>query len=75
MIYRMKVTALIPDLLVRQLREHSSGKNLTEALTVALKEWLALKKVRGLNHSVAKSPLRFRKGFSASKIRDVNRSR
>lgn len=73
MIDRMKVTALIPDKLVQTVKAKTHGKNITDALVIALKEWLALKQVIALNDRIARHPLRFSKGFSASKVRLANR--
>ena len=70
----MKVTALIPDDLITEVRELSAGKNLTESLIRALKEWASLQKLRALKERVRKKPLEFVDGFSADHIREVNRS-
>ena len=67
----MKVTALIPDALVQEVNQQARGKNLTECLVIALKEWLALKKISSLNLAVATRPLKF--SFSASQLRLRNR--
>ena len=72
-INRMKVTALLPDQLVSQVKSYAKGKTLTESLTIALQEWLQLKKVAKLNQQVEKRPLEFGKGFTAEKVRTVNR--
>ncbi len=69
----MKVTALIPDELVNEVKHYAGGKNLTESLVTALKEWLSLKKVHALNDEIAQKPLEFSKDTSAHKIREVNR--
>ncbi len=69
----MKVTALIRDDLVNELRHYAKGKTLTESLTIALEEWLTLKKIKELNESVKDKPLEFSKGFSAENVRFVNR--
>ena len=71
----MKVTALIPDELVNDVKRFAGGKNLTESLVTALEEWLSLKKVHALNDEVSKKPLQFSKDFSAAKVREVNRKR
>lgn len=70
---RMKVTALIPDDLVNEINAQARGKNLTECLIIALKEWLSLKKLSSLNRSVEERPLEFR--VPAAKLRAVNRKR
>ena len=73
MAYPMKVTALIPDDLVNELRQYAQGKALTESVTVALEEWIALKKIKELNERVKDKPLEFARGFTAAKVRSVNR--
>ena len=69
----MKVTALIPDELVHEIKQYSGAKNITESFIIALNEWLALKKVKELNLQIQKQPLRFSLGFSSSRIREINR--
>ena len=71
----MKVTALIPDKIVDDVKILANGKNLTESLIIALREWISLKKIHTLNKSVEKSPLQFKNNFSANKIRKINRNR
>ena len=71
----MKVTAIFPDPLIREIQSTSGGKNITDSLLIALKEWLALKRIQNLNRSIKKNPLIFQKGFSAEKTREINRTR
>ena len=71
----MKVTALIPDELVNDVKHFAGGKNLTESLVTALEEWLSLKKIKHLNEDIMKKPLEFSKDFSAIKNREINRRR
>ena len=42
----MKVTALIPDELVQEVRELTQGKNITESLTIALNQWVDNQKLK-----------------------------
>jgi hypothetical protein len=70
----MKVTALIPDDLVAEVRHLAVGKNLTESLIFALKEWADIRKLQLLKENVRKNPLQFADGFSGQKIRSMNRS-
>jgi hypothetical protein len=69
----MKVTALIPDKLVKEVQGYAKGKNLTESLILALSEWNQQQKIRELKQSVHSHPLSFSTGFSALHIRAINR--
>jgi hypothetical protein len=70
----MKVTALIPDDLVAEVRALASKDNLTESLILALKEWTAIQKMRVLRNKIKSRPLAFASGFSAQSARALNRS-
>lgn len=69
----MKVTAIISDELIKEVKKLTKGKNITESVTIALKEWLALKKVKELNQLVREEPLEFDVNFSAEKARETSR--
>lgn len=73
MIKRMKVTALIPDELIEEVKMLTHGRNTTEAIIIAMREWVSTKRLRQLNEKVRKEPLEFASGFSATKVRDINR--
>ena len=73
MIWLMKVTALIPDELLNDVKTLSKGKNITEAMIIAMREWVSSKRLRQLNEKVRQTPLEFSDGFSAKKARTVNR--
>jgi hypothetical protein len=70
----MKVTALIPDDLIREVKHYAEGKNLSESLIVALNEWVSLRKIKELNKQVKKRPLQFIDDFSADTLRSINRN-
>jgi hypothetical protein len=70
----MKVTALIPDDLVKDVRELAKGKNITDSLLIALKEWSSVQKLKKLTLKVKKHPLKFRGSFSAEHVRSLNRT-
>ncbi|NOR44957.1 MAG: DUF2191 domain-containing protein [Candidatus Delongbacteria bacterium] len=67
----MKVTAIIPDDLVKEVVEKTHAKNITESLKIALTEWLKIQKLKELNLMVSEKPLDFK--YSAKTIRDKNR--
>jgi hypothetical protein len=69
----MKVTALIPDNIVNDVKQYAGGKNLTECLIVALEDWISLKKIKELNQKIKSNPLKFTENFSSDTIRELNR--
>jgi hypothetical protein len=69
----MKVTAIIPDSLIREVQQQSGGKNITESITIALKEWRNIKRLKTLNRTVEKNPLVLKSAKSYLRIREVNR--
>lgn len=42
----MKVTALIPDELVEEVKHLTQGKNITDSLIIALNEWVESQKTK-----------------------------
>lgn len=69
----MKVTAILPDDLVSDVQKLSGGKNITDSLQKALSEWTKVAKLKKLNEKVQKKPVEFKSGFSASRVRNLNR--
>lgn len=69
----MKVTALIPDVLIEEARTLAHGGTTTETLIIVLKDWIETKKLQTLNQAVRSVPLKFSKNFSAVRIRKLNR--
>ena len=72
---RMKVTALIPDTIIDEVKKYSNGKNITDSLMIALEDWIALQKLKKLNSLVLETPLSFERNFSAEKARKLNQKR
>lgn len=72
---RMKITALMDDELIRDVRTFSGGKNITESLVIALNDWLRIQKLRRLNAEIEKAPLHFADSFSVSSVRRLNQRR
>jgi hypothetical protein len=67
----MKVTAIIPDELVREAQILSNAKNITEAMIIALNNYVALQKMKSMGEAINKNPLQFK--HTAQEIRDINR--
>lgn len=68
----MKVTAILPDDIVRDVKEFTGGKNITDSLVTALKDWLYLKRIEKLNKQLSDNPVTFEEGFEAERIRKLN---
>ncbi len=72
---KTKVTALIPDDLLKQVKKYAPGDTLTESLTTALNDWVRIHKLRELRESVRENPFQFIDGYSAESVRELNRRR
>ena len=70
----MKVTALLPDKLMNEVKDLTHAKNTTESLISALTDWVANQRIKQLNAKVKKSPLQFKDGFNSDAVRKVNRN-
>jgi hypothetical protein len=68
----MKVTAIIPDEIISDVREYTDGKNVTDSLIKALSDWLYIKRIQKLNNEIKKEPLQFVDGFDAEIVRSLN---
>lgn len=69
----MKVTTLLPDDLVHEVKDFAHGKNITDSLVIALSGWLSTQKLKALRERVKKNPLSFKKNFPAPEARNLNR--
>jgi len=74
-LYRMKVTAILPDELVFEVKELAEGRTITEGLLIALKEWTAMQRLKALNAEVSDKPLEFNDNFDPQDNRERNRRR
>jgi len=69
----MKVTALIPEEMIDEVKKYSGAKNITEGLLIALNDYLQRQRLKRVMQKIKKKPLEFSKDFSASKVRSLNR--
>jgi hypothetical protein len=67
----MKVTALIPDELVRETQSISKAKNITDAMIIALNSYISIQKLKAMGDLVNNNPLKFK--HTAEEIREANR--
>jgi hypothetical protein len=71
----MKITALLPDEVILEVKKLSGGKNITESILIALKDYISHQKIKKSIQKVKDKPLQFRDGFTAEKVRTLNRDR
>ena len=67
----MKVTAILPDDLIKNLKQLSHGKNITDSLKIALNDWVKIQTLKKLNREISSTPLEFE--YTADEIRSINR--
>jgi hypothetical protein len=67
----MKVTAIIADELINDVKAYTRSSTVTEAITTALKDWLNVYKIKELNKKIARNPICLDNG---QRIREINRS-
>ncbi len=66
----IKITALIEDELIQEVIATSGAKNITEALKIALKDYLSRRKLAELAKDIAAEPIEFY--YGADQLRDSN---
>lgn len=69
----MKVTAIIDDDMIKEAMVLSKTDTITDALKVALHEYITTQKLKKLGKNIKEKPLEFK--YSADKIRSINRER
>jgi Lhr-like helicase len=67
----MKVTAVIADDLVNSVKSYTRSSTVTEAITIALKDWLDIHNIKELNKQISQNPICIDNG---QQIRETNRS-
>jgi Lhr-like helicase len=67
----MKVTAIIADDLVNNVKAYTRSSTVTEAITIALKDWVDIYNIKELNKKISQRPIYIKNGL---KIRKMNRS-
>ena len=67
----MKVTAIIADDLVNNVKAYTQSSTITEAITIALKDWGDIYNIKELNKRIAQNPIYIDNG---QQIREMNRA-
>jgi hypothetical protein len=68
----MKVTAIIADDLVNNVKAYTQSSTLTEAITIALQDWVDMYNIKKLNKQITQKPVFIHNG---EKIREINRQK
>jgi len=69
----MKITALISEDIIQEVRKYSGGKNITESLVIALNDYINRQRMKRSIQKVKKNPVEFSSDFTADQIRKLNR--
>jgi hypothetical protein len=69
----MKVTALIPDGLIDDVKKLSGGATITESIIIALRDFTARQRLSRTIQKIKRQPLSFRENYSAAQVRKLNR--
>ena len=69
----MKITALVPEELIEDVKKYSGGRNITESLIIALSDYINRQRIKKSIQKIKKSPLEFINEFSAEHVRKQNR--
>lgn len=67
----MKVTAIIDDKMIEEAMKYSNSSTITDALKVALKEYINIQKLKELSQEIKNNPMAFTHSFED--IRNINR--
>ena len=70
-VYLMKVTAIIADDLVNNVKAYTRSSTVTEAITIALKDWVDIHNIKELNKMIRQNPINMENGQN---IREINRA-
>jgi 6-pyruvoyl-tetrahydropterin synthase len=66
----MKVTAIIDDALINDVKKFTHSSTITEAITIALKDWIDIYNIKKLNNQISQNPINIENGHE---IRKANR--
>ena len=64
---------MLPDDIIEEVKKLSGGKNITDSILIALKDYIAHQRLSESDREGKNKPLRFKDGFTAEKVRKLNR--
>lgn len=68
----MKITALLPEEMIKEAMELSRAATITDALKTALVHYISIEKIKQASESIVSKPLEFY--YSAEELRSKNQS-
>lgn len=68
----MKITALLPEEMIKEAMELSRAATITDALKTALVHYISIEKIKRASESIVSEPLEFY--YSAEELRSKNQS-
>ncbi|MDR2633006.1 MAG: hypothetical protein LBC51_05200 [Treponema sp.] len=66
----MKITAIIDDTLINNVKKFTHSSTVTEAITIALNDWIDIYNIKELNKQISKNQIIIKDG---NNIRQINR--
>jgi len=69
--YRMKVTAILADELVHNVKAYTRSATVTEAITIALKDWVDIYNIKEINKQIKQNPIDIK---NIQNTRNINRT-
>ena len=69
----MKITALVPEELIQDVKKYSGGKNITESIIIALNDYINRQRIKKSVQKIKKNPIEFVVEFSEEQVRKKNR--
>lgn len=69
----MKVTALIPDGLIDEVKKLTGGSTITQSIIIALEDYTSRQRLMKTIQKIRRQPLSFRENYTAAQIRKLNR--
>ena len=64
----MKITALVPEELIQDVKKYSGGKNITESIIIALNDYINRQRIKKSVQKIKKNPIEFVVEFSAEQV-------
>ena len=66
----MEITTTLADDLLDNVKQYTHSASVTEAITLALQDWIHIYEIRELNKKIAQKPVLIK---DMQKIREINR--